>query len=152
MRWVAMLVLAFLAGGCVTSPRPPVAASAAPEHTVGNVDTSCLRQQLESYTVRQGFVIRSSSDTRIVAGRIVHPIGPSLFSTRTLDMPEERVQLTLIPTAANGLRVQMAGGYGIAPGAGLDGTTPVALSADDVATFAAELDRMAAACPAKASG
>ncbi|TWT12750.1 hypothetical protein [Reyranella sp. CPCC 100927] len=149
MRWRVTLTLALLAGGCVSGPPLPAVTAA---HGVVNVDASCLHRQLVAYTVRSGFVVRSSSDTRIVAGRIRHPIGPSLFSTRALETPEERIQLTLIPVGGNGLRVEMAGGYGIAPGAGLDGTTPVALSADDVATFAAELDRMAAACPAKASG
>jgi len=145
LRWIIVPALVLVASGCITSEPPSPVATIPPEHTVNNVDAACFRGQLVSYTVNSGFVIRSSSDTRITAGRVVHPIGPSLFSTCALEAPEERITLTLIPVAENGLRVLMSGGY--AAIAGSDDIRPVALSNRDVTTFDAQLDRMAAACP-----
>ena len=132
--------------GCAASDQRPPAAALPPAHTVNDIDAACFRDRLVSYTVDNGFVIRSRSDTQITAARVVHPIGPSLFSPRALEAPEERITLTLIPLERHSLRVLMAGGYATT-GAGFAGTTAVALSAGDVTAFAAQLDRMAAACP-----
>jgi len=152
VRWAVVPGLVLVVGGCITGEQSAPAAPVAPEHTVHNIDAACFRNQLVSYTVNSGFVVHSISEAGISAGRVAHPIGPSLFSTRALEAPEERITLTLIPVAGSGLRVLMSGGYADSAGTGADRITPVALSASDVTAFSGQLDRMAAACPARRSG
>lgn len=112
-RWLIVLPMCVVLG---CSGMVPVQ----PNYTLTNVDPQCVRGLILTSLVDQGFVVRSTTDSQIVADRSA--LGGAGFLAPN---EQRRVSILLIPQADNGVRVVVSESLVSNANSGFERSTPV---------------------------
>lgn len=139
--WASLLV------GCATVP-PANTPSGNPEITLSNVRAECVRSAFLNLLVNNGYTIRTSTDTQIIAGKTTQNMAASLLlSTQFSGPPEERITVLFIPQpTGDALRVVVSGAYVSNQGTGFEKVQPIRGSQMDQNQFMAAKPRIEAEC------
>jgi hypothetical protein len=116
MPQIIILVLASLIAGCATAPSPDTA-SGNPEVILSNVKFNCVRSMFMNSFINQGYTLRNTSDSQIVAGRTTTNSSAFWYRTFYGGPAEERVTILFLPLdTPDTLRVVSTGAYVSDPG------------------------------------
>lgn len=113
------------AAGCMSAP-PLQTASGRPEITLTAVDASCVRAALLNKLVNDQWMVRSTTDTQIVAGKeSQNATANFLLRTDLGGRPEDRVTFLLIALPGDGMRVVVSEQFVSNAGTGFEKVTPI---------------------------
>lgn len=118
-RWFALVAMCGLLG----CSGDPFAQPVQPGYMLVNVDAQCVRSVVLTTLVDQGYMVRSSTDSQIVAGRPALGGGAATFLGTQGE--ERRVTVLFIPQADNGMRVVINEAFVSNAGSGFERTTPI---------------------------
>jgi hypothetical protein len=125
-RAIAAAAAAMTLNACAMQGPPIQTASGQPEITLTNIDAQCVRSTILNGFVNKGLMIRTSSDTQIIAGKTSENFAANvLLGTRFAGAPEDRITALFIPQQENGLRVVISEQYVSNAGTGFEMSTPV---------------------------
>lgn len=92
-------------------------------YTLANVDAQCVRSAVLTSLVDQGYVVRSSTDTQVVAGRpALGGVYAPLLGTQD---EERRVTVLFIPLSDSGMRVVINEAFVSNAGSGFERVSPI---------------------------
>lgn len=107
--------------GLMACSGDPFAQPAQPGYMLSNIDPQCVRSTALTSLVDQGYIVRSTNDSQIVADR------PTLGAATALLAQGEarRVTILFIPQADSGMRVVISEAFISNAGSGFERVTPI---------------------------
>lgn len=116
MRWTLLVPVCGLLGcsGLTTQPVQP-------GYTLTNVDAQCVRAVILANLTDQGFVVRSTTDYQVVAGR---PQIGGVAGALLAPTDERRVTVLMIPMG-DGVRVVINEAFVSRAGSGFESSSPI---------------------------
>ena len=141
MRQMLLLLAVILTAGCGGSFSTQCPAQNM-EITVIHVRPDCVRAAMTTMLINQGYILRSTSDTQIVAGKATEYSKSTRWLKRLLydNPPEKRVTLLFIPVdSMDNVRIVWNAEYVYEANTATEEVEPIASTPEDESQFMAML-------------